>query len=129
MGKRKTTSTNSLNLQKLIDFCGVMYAIDMLGGRWKLIILYKLAKGTLRFRELKQLIPDISDRMLTLHLQEMEKHGLIIRTAYAEVPPRVEYTMSESARKLMPIWKQLENWGLEHKHMMDADVPSTVSHD
>lgn len=119
MGKRKTTSTNSINLKNLVDFCGAVYAIDVIGGRWKLVILYKLAKRTLRFTELKEHIPDISDRMLTLHLQELEKSGLVIRTAYAEIPPRVEYTLSESARKLAPIWLQLEEWGLQHRGLME----------
>lgn len=115
MGKRKLTSTNTINLEKLVDFCGVMYAIDMLGGRWKLAILYKLEKRMMRFRELKSLLPGISDRMLTLHLQELEKSGLVIRTAYAEVPPRVEYRLADIARKLTPIWQQLEDWGREHR--------------
>lgn len=123
MGKRKITSTNSLNLQKLVDFCGVVYAIDILGGRWKLVILYKLEKRTLRFHELKKRIPDISDRMLTLHLQELEKSGLVIRTVYPEVPPRVEYSLSESARKLAPIWKQLEEWGWQHRATMNQHIP------
>ncbi|MCF6404910.1 helix-turn-helix transcriptional regulator [Chitinophaga filiformis] len=119
MGKRKPTSTNAHNLKNLVDFCGAVYAIDVLGGRWKLVILYKLEKRTMRFSELKEHIPDISDRMLTLHLQELEKSGLIIRTVYAEVPPRVEYTLSESARKLAPIWQQLEEWGLQHRAVME----------
>lgn len=123
MGKRKVNSSNNINLQKLISFCGMMYAVDMLAGRWKLIILYKLEKKTMRFSELKTLIPDISDRMLTLHLQELEKDGLIIRTAYAEIPPRVEYALSDSARKLTPIWQQLEVWGAEHRSAMDKDCP------
>ncbi|PUZ22983.1 transcriptional regulator [Chitinophaga parva] len=115
MSKRKPSSTNTENLQKLLNFCGVVYAVDLLGGRWKMIILYKLEKRTLRFGELKSRIPDISDRMLTLHLQELERDGLITRTVYPEVPPRVEYSLTESARKLAPIWQQLEQWGLEHR--------------
>lgn len=122
MGKRKTTSTNFLNMKTLVDFCGVMYSIDMLGGRWKMAILYKLEKRTLRFRELKELIPGISDRMLTLHLQELEKNGLVIRTVYAEVPPKVEYTLSDSARKLAPIWQQLEDWGQHHRAITEHQV-------
>lgn len=123
MGKRKVTSSNSLNMQKLIGFCGMMYAVDMLAGRWKLVILYKLEKKTLRFGELKAIIPEISDRMLTLHLQELEKNGLVIRTAYAEIPPRVEYKLSDSARKLTPIWQQLEEWAIDHKTIMDKNIP------
>ena len=120
MGKRKTTSSNFMNMEKLVSFCGMMYAIDMLGGRWKLIILYKLQNRTLRFSELKSRIPNVSDRMLTLHLQELEKNGLVIRTAYAEIPPRVEYSLSESARQLIPIWEQLEEWGVQHRGVMEC---------
>jgi len=115
MSKRKPTSTNAQNLKNLVDFCGAVYAIDVLGGRWKLVILYKLEKRTMRFSELKEHIPDISDRMLTLHLQELEKNGLVSRTVHAEVPPRVEYSITESARELAPVWKQLEQWGLSHR--------------
>ena len=115
MGKRKETSTNAINQKNLEEFCSVTYAIGLLGGRWKLVILYKLEKRTMRFGELKEHIPDISDRMLTLHLQELEKDGLVIRRAYAEIPPRVEYSLSASARKLAPIWKQLEEWGAWHR--------------
>jgi len=93
----------------------MMYAVDMLGGRWKLIILYKLEKKTLRFSELKKIIPGITDRMLTLHLQELERDGLVERTVYAEVPPRVDYRLTASAQALIPIWQQLEQWGVVHK--------------
>ena len=108
-----------MNREHLVNFCGMIYAVDILGGRWKLLILYKLEKRTKRFSELKKHLPNITDRMLTLHLQELEKHGLIIRTVYAEVPPKVEYELSESARLLAPIWKQLEQWGEMHKANQD----------
>lgn len=120
MGKRKLTSTNAINRETLIDFCGMIYAVDMLGGRWKLLILYKLEEKTLRFSELKKRIPNITDRMLTLHLQELEKNGLLLRTAYAEVPPRVEYQLTESGKLLIPVWKQLEHWGLQHRAVMET---------
>jgi DNA-binding HxlR family transcriptional regulator len=115
MAKRKLTSTNSINKETLANFCGMIYAVEMIGGRWKLIILYKLEKRTMRFSELKKIVPGITDRMLTLHLRELEKDGLIKRTAYAEVPPRVEYSLSESGMALIPIWQELEHWGLAHK--------------
>jgi DNA-binding HxlR family transcriptional regulator len=127
MGKRKPTSTNNINREKLIDFCGMIYAIDILGGRWKLLILYKLEGRTLRFSELKKHIPNITDRMLTLHLQGLEKNGLVVRTVYAEVPPRVEYHLSESARQLIPVWKQLEHWGLAHKAVMDKEGKAAMA--
>lgn len=121
MGKRKSTSTNNINRETLIDFCGMIYAVDILGGRWKLLILYKLEGRTLRFSELKKHLPNVSDRMLTLHLQELEKSGLVIRTVHAEVPVRVEYHLSESAQQLAPIWKQLEHWGLAHREVMEKE--------
>jgi len=97
----------------------MVYAVDLLGGRWKLLILYKLEQRILRFSELKKKLPGISDRMLTLHLQELEQHGLLIRTVYAEVPPRVDYQLTDSARLLIPIWQQLEQWGLQHRSVME----------
>ena len=68
----------------------------------------------MRFAELKEYIPNISDRMLTLHLKEMERDGLVERTVFAEVPPKVEYKLTISSKKLVPIWEQLEVWGAEH---------------
>jgi DNA-binding HxlR family transcriptional regulator len=121
MEKRKPTSTNTINRETLIDFCGMVYAVDILGGRWKLLILYKLEGRTLRFSELKKRLPNVSDRMLTLHLQELEKSGLVIRTVHAEVPARVEYHLSESALQLAPIWKQLERWGHTHRDVMEKE--------
>jgi DNA-binding HxlR family transcriptional regulator len=121
MGKRKPTSTNTINREALIDFCGMVYAVDILGGRWKLLILYKLEGRTLRFSELKKHLPNVSDRMLTLHLQELEKSGLVIRTVHAEVPARVEYHLSDSARQLAPVWKQLEHWGQTHREIMESE--------
>jgi DNA-binding HxlR family transcriptional regulator len=115
MTKIKASSTNQHNRKTLSEFCGVMYAIDILGGRWKLMILYKLEKKTMRFLELKKKLPEISDRMLTLHLRELERDGLVHRQVFAEVPPRVEYSLTDSAKELIPVWQQLEKWGLHHK--------------
>ena len=127
MGKRKSTSTNTINRETLIEFCGMVYAVDILGGRWKLLILYKLEGRTLRFSELKKRLPNVSDRMLTLHLQELEKSGLVIRTVHAEVPARVEYHLSESAQQLAPIWKQLERWGHAHRDVMEKEAKLSLA--
>ena len=118
MTKIKASSTNQHNRQTLNDFCGVVYAIDILGGRWKLLILYKLEKKTMRFLELKKKLPEISDRMLTLHLRELERDGMVRREVFAEVPPRVEYSLTESAMELIPVWQQLEKWGLRHRERL-----------
>jgi DNA-binding HxlR family transcriptional regulator len=104
MAQRKKASTNSINRKMMNDFCGMVYAIDILGGRWKLLILYKLENKTLRFKDLKKIIPNITERMLTLQLRELEKNQLVQRTVYAEVPPRVEYTLTDSGKMLIPIY-------------------------
>lgn len=122
MSKRKPTSTNNRNRSGLSDFCGMNYALDILVGRWKLLILYKLENKRLRYGEIKSIMPNITDRMLTLHLQEMERDGLVTRTVYPEVPPRVEYELTESAAALAPVWKQLEQWGLAHREILEGVV-------
>ncbi|SFE07281.1 transcriptional regulator, HxlR family [Chitinophaga sp. CF118] len=115
MSRRKENSTNSLNRQLLNDFCGVVYALDLIGGRWKMLILYKLGMGRKRFSELRKELPNVTERMLTLQLKELEKNHLIVRTVYPEVPVRVEYELTESAKVLSPIWHAMESWGETHR--------------
>jgi DNA-binding HxlR family transcriptional regulator len=115
MGKRKENSTNRLNENYIVESCDLTYAVCKIGGRWKLLILCKLEEGKLRFGELKKQITGITERMLTLQLRELEKDGLIKRTVYAEVPPRVDYELTKIAKELIPIWSQLSNWGAKHK--------------
>jgi DNA-binding HxlR family transcriptional regulator len=125
MSKRKEASTNSLNRQELLGFCGIVYSMDMLAGRWKLVILHKLENSKLRYKEIKQRMPYITDRMLTLHLQEMERDRLITRTVYQEMPVKVEYELTDSACALVPVWKALENWGIAHRKQYErADKQS-----
>ncbi|MCF0048510.1 helix-turn-helix transcriptional regulator [Dyadobacter chenwenxiniae] len=115
MSKRKENSTNSINRKTLSEFCGVVHALDLIGGRWKMLILYKLQKGKMRFSELKNHLPNISERMLTLQLKELEKDHLIARTIQAEVPVRVEYSLTDFAKILNPIWLAMEQWGDAHR--------------
>ena len=117
MEKRKENSTNSLNEKYILESCDLMYTICMVGGRWKLLILCKLEDGKLRFSELRNRINGITERMLTLQLRELEKDGLITRTVYAEVLPRVEYEMTEIAKELIPIWAELSEWGAKHREI------------
>ncbi len=92
--------------------------VDILGGRWKPLILWALRDGTLRFgqieEELSVYTPNITQRMLTKQLRELENDGLLVRKAYPEVPPRVEYTLTERYRSLMPIVELMYAWGKEH---------------
>ena len=124
MGRRKENSTNSLNENYITESCNLTYAVCKIGGRWKLLILCKLENGKLRFSELRNNIPNITERMLTLQLRELEKEGLVKRTVYAEVPPRVDYELTDIAKQLIPIWNQLSHWGATHKEsMLKTAVP------
>ncbi|WP_207536278.1 winged helix-turn-helix transcriptional regulator [Desertivirga arenae] len=118
MGKRKENSTNLHNEKAIVGRCDLTYAVCMIGGRWKLLILCKLENGKLRFSELRDKINGITERMLTLQLRELEKEGLVKRTVYAEVPPRVDYELTKIATELLPIWGQLSNWGAKHRKFM-----------
>lgn len=124
MGKIKENSTNNINRQYIHE-CDLTYAVCKIGGRWKLLILDKLKGGKLRFSELRKAISGITESMLTLQLRELEKEGLVTRTVYAEVPPRVDYELTEIAIDLIPIWNQLSKWGGKHKSLIqnkEADV-------
>ena len=89
--------------------------MDIIGGKWKPLIMYHLKDNTLRFNEIMTRVqPKITQRMLTKELREMEKDGLVIRKVYAQVPPKVEYSLTEKALTLMPILDDLCDWGTEH---------------
>ena len=114
MGKRKENSTFSLNEGFLIE-CDLTYAVNKIGGRWKILIIDKLGDRKLRFGELNKIFPLITERMLTLQLRALEQDGLVKRTVYAEVPPRVEYELTPMALEFLPIFRQLSLWGSKHK--------------
>lgn len=95
--------------------CPVSIAVDVIGGKWKVIILYHLRGQTLRFGELKRSIPKVTQKMLTQQLRELEKDKLVKRHVYAEVPPKVEYTSTELAEKLSPALDLLCAWGSEYE--------------
>ncbi|ASK30080.1 transcriptional regulator [Chryseobacterium sp. T16E-39] len=118
MGKIKETSTNFANKKVLADECSEVYASNIIGGQWSLAICSWLINGKLRFGELKKLLPNITERMLTLQLRRLEESKIITRTVFAEVPPRVEYELTEIGYKLKPIITELEQWGKEHKEIV-----------
>lgn len=88
-------------------------AVGMINGRWKLEILWLLSQGVHRFGELKRGLPGITQHMLTAQLRGLEKDGLVKRTIYAEVPPRVEYEITPAARRLRPIFVEIVKWAEE----------------
>ena len=95
--------------------CTITTTLRMMGGKWKSVILWHLINRTRRFSELKHLIPDITQKMLTQQLRELEEDGLIRRKVYAEVPPRVEYSLTAYGRTLIPVLNAMAQWGLEHE--------------
>lgn len=93
--------------------CPVTHAMNIIGGKWKPIIVYILSKGSLRFGKFLIFIPSISRKVLTNQLREMEADGLLIRKKFAEIPPRVEYSLTESGKKLIPIFYSMADWSKE----------------
>ncbi|PWJ55320.1 DNA-binding HxlR family transcriptional regulator [Dyadobacter jejuensis] len=92
--------------------CPFHLAMNTLEGKWKFAILYVLLdRGTLRFKELERFIPDISTRMLVKELKHLEEKKIVIRKAYATVPPKVEYSLSEIGKSLQPVIKSISKWG------------------
>ena len=99
--------------------CPVQATINVIGGKWKPLILYYLLQGTKRYGELTRLLPpEVTQRMLTLQLRELESDGVINRTVYPQVPPKVEYSMTEFGRSLEPILLLMVNWGEEYIEKM-----------
>ena len=89
--------------------------LTLISDKWKVLILRDLLPGTKRFGELKKSIGHVSQKVLTAQLREMEENGLLIRTVYAEVPPRVEYTLTDLGYSLKPILDAMWNWGENYK--------------
>jgi len=94
--------------------CPVTATLQLIGGRWKTIILYCLSSGTKRFGEIAVRIPDISRKVLTEQLKELEADGLIHREQYKEIPPRVEYSLTDLGKSLSSVIQELEKWGVEN---------------
>jgi len=94
--------------------CPVAATMSQIGGKWKPIIMYLIVHDVNRFGEMLRMIEGISKKMLTKHLRELEADGLINRKVYAEVPPRVEYSVSEKGKSIRPIIIAMREWGLEY---------------
>jgi len=100
--------------------CPVEVSMDLLSGKWKCLMLWHLNEGTKRYRELERIVPDVSQKMLTQQLKELERDGLVKRTVHPEVPPRVEYSLTELGRAAFPILKMMHIWAVER---LGIDVP------
>jgi len=96
--------------------CPVEAVLDLIDGKWKGVILFHLQDGALRFNVLRKRLTGITQRMLTKQLRELEQSGLVVRTVYAEVPPRVEYRLSALGETLRPVIAMLQDWGETYLH-------------
>lgn len=91
--------------------CSLDITMDYIGGKWKAVVLWYLRNAHKRFSELKRLIPDITEKMLSLQLKQLEKDGIVGRRVFAEVPPRVEYYLTEEGKTLIPLLEAIAGWG------------------
>lgn len=119
------SKVNNINYPFLNKYsCPVEAMVEVIGGKWKGVILYHLLDGTKRFNELKRLKPNITQRMLTLQLRELEADGIIHREVYREVPPKVEYSLTELGESLRPMILLMMEWAT---HNMEKVLESRNS--
>lgn len=102
--------------------CPVERSLEVIGGKWKIVIIFHLSTGTKRFNELRRLMPNVTQRMLTRQLRELEDHGIVCRKVYAEVPPKVEYKLTALGYSLNPVLDVLHKWGSEHYEIMSLKL-------
>jgi DNA-binding HxlR family transcriptional regulator len=108
--------------------CPVDATLDLIGGKYKSLILWHLAQNTLRFNELKKLIPNATPKMLTQQLRELENDNLITRTVYPVVPPKVEYNLSEFGKSIKPILDAMYKWGEIYLKKNGIEASCTMNH-
>lgn len=116
---RKETSTNFSNEQKILGSCAIAYTISLIGGRWKPTILWQLLQSPARYKELKEVIPGITERMLTISLKELEKDGLIVKKTHAGFPRKIGYSLTELGWSMESMLLSLSVWGHFHKTAFD----------
>ncbi|GLK74519.1 helix-turn-helix transcriptional regulator [Ancylobacter dichloromethanicus] len=109
-GTTDDASVPEVCVPSVVELNEFRQAVNMITGRWKIDILWVLLAGPMRFGELRRALPGITQHMLTAQLRALEADGLIARTAYAEIPPRVEYALTDNARALKPIFEGLADW-------------------
>lgn len=110
----------TMRIRKDLPLIPAERALKVIGGRWKVFVLYYLFEGPQRLSELRRLIPDVSQKVLVQQLREMEEHGILHRKVFAEVPPRVVYTATKLGLSLRPIVRALCDWGRRHADDLEA---------
>lgn len=105
-GKKKV-----IKLNKQTYHCAMDVTMDYIGGKWKTVVLWYLIEGKKRFGELDKIIPDITEKMLSIQLKQLEEKGLVKREVFAEVPLRVEYSLTPFGKSLVPVLEEISKWG------------------
>lgn len=100
-----------IHLNGHVYHCALDVTMELVGGKWKTIVLWYLRKDKKRFSELRKLIPGITEKMLSLQLRQLEKDGFVSRKVFPEVPPRVEYTLTAHGKTLLPLLEEIAKWG------------------
>ena len=118
-----TDSKRGPNRRATRTGCAVEATISVLGGLWKPLLVYQLLPGRLRFNALCRLTPNATPRMITLQLRELERDGVIKRTIYPEVPPKVEYELTAFGRTLEPVLESLRSWGEQFQANLGLEIP------
>lgn len=117
-------SIAAVNLSSAVETtltsCPVNFTLDVIGGKWKALILYQLRFGPKRFNELRRLLPTVTQRMLTAHLRELEADGVISRQIFPVIPPHVEYSLTALGDTLLPILTAMAEWGARNKDSRQA---------
>lgn len=106
--------------------CSMELTLDLIGGKWKALILWHLGENTLRFSELKKTLPKITQKMLTQQLRELEADGLVDRFIYTQIPPKVEYSLTPAGKSLLPILATLCSWGQNYADSAAAQEAEVV---
>ena len=118
--------------QKKVTPSPVEVTVSIIGGKWKPLIVFSLLSGTKRFSELRRCLPQATQQMLTMQLRELEQAGILHRHVYAQVPPRVEYSLTELGRSMEPVLRQMCTWGEWYSQQMGLEyqrlIPEAEAH-
>ena len=120
---RKTNSTNHINEKAITSGCPITSTVLAIGGRWKIIILWQLKNGALRYNEIRKAIPNISEKMLIQQLKELIKSNWVDKKDYNEIPPKTEYALTPLGVSFMPILEHIYEWGVQN------NITEALNHD
>ena len=123
---KKPTSTNALNLAELLHTCPMLYGMQRLSGRYKVALLWHISQHHNRFGVLRKLLHPVTTKMLSQQLRELEADGLLSRTIYAEMPPRVEYALRPEAEALLDVLEGLRAWGDQLKQRTISELAAAA---